>query len=217
MAALALLAARRSAALNDALLVAADDPSPQLRRAAIGLMGDREEPAFVPVLLRAALRDPCDRVRYRAQDGLAKHDPALVVPALDAALAALPLPYAGDRAALQARVCTSASIADYLREANDRALELKKRVRAVRTFRLYRLHNAVPLLLDLAAAAGEEPELRTTAIDALGWYHYSLRRPLMERVLQQLAADDKAPAAVRAEATKTLRRFAAGANDPLLP
>jgi hypothetical protein len=215
--ALAQLAGRRTAALSTALPIAARDPSASVRRAAIGLMGDVGDTALLPHLLRAALRDSCQRVAYRARDALAKYDAGAVAQAFAEALAALPLPPADDTAVVLRRMQTAGFIADYRNEAADRALELKKRIRAIRTFRLYRVHAVVPELLALATADDEEVAVRQAALDSLGWFVYSTQRDTILAAAQKLADDDGNPAAVRAEARKTLRHLQAGANDALLP
>ncbi|MBM4061363.1 MAG: hypothetical protein FJ265_09770 [Planctomycetes bacterium] len=214
--ALALLAGRRGDGLFRALPIAIADPAEMVRRAAACLMGDFDRPEFVAPLLRALLRDPSERVTYRAREALCKYGPEVVALAFGPAVDALPVPLADPAAALRGAQ-TAAFLGDYRTEARDRSLPVEKRVTALRTFRLYRVHAVVPELLALAQAADDEAAVRTAAMEALGWYGYSSQRDGIAAAADALAADPGVPEAVRAEARKTARRLRDGANDPLLP
>ncbi len=215
--ALALLAERRGPGLHEALLVAVQDPAEPVRRAAASLMGDVDHPEFVMPLLRAALRDTAERVVYRARDALAKYDAEAVARALPAALAELPLHPTGDLAVLLRSLQSPGFLDEYRVTATDRTAPTDKRVAAIRTFRLYRQHLIVPYLLTLAGAGDDAADVRTAAIEALGWFGYSSQRSTISAAIAALMDDAAVPERVRAEAKKTLRRLAAGANDPLLP
>jgi len=216
--ALALLAQHRSTAFYRALKLAVVDPSEIVRRRAVGLMGDVGNDEFLAPLLAAVLRDPSERVTFRARGALQKFPREAVARALPAALAALP-PGAtiGDREALLRSVQSSSFLDEYRETATDREKPAAKRVSALRTFRLYRVHTIVPVLIALASAADDEPTVRCAAIEALGWFVYSNRRPMMEAAIAAIAEDAAQPKTVRDEAQKTLNRLRTGANDTLLP
>lgn len=214
--ALALLAAARGPELARALPIAAKDPAEQVRRTAACLMGDCGNPEFVTPLLQAMLRDPSERVVFRAREALCKYDSEVVAAAFAAAVKELPAPPA-DAAALLRSAQTAAHLGDSRTEARDRSLPAKKRIGAVRSFRLYRVHAAVPDLLAIAQANDDDTAVRTTALEALGWYGYSSQRDAILAAADGIAADAAAAEVVRAEAKKTARRLRAGGNDPLLP
>lgn len=214
--ALGQLAARRGEAFLRALPIAARDPAEMVRRVAICLMGDTGEAAFVAPLVHAMLRDPSERVAYRAREALGKYAADDVAKAFAAELAVLPTPLA-DPAATLRTAQTAGFLGEYRTEALDRNLPAKKRVSALRSFRLYRVHAMVPDLLAIARAADDDAAVRVTAIEALGWFVFSSQRESIGAALDTLAADAAAPEGVRAEAKKTSRRLKDGANDPLLP
>jgi hypothetical protein len=214
--ALARLAAARGPELARALPIAAKDPAEQVRRAAACLMGDCGNAEFVPGLLYAMLRDPSERVVFRAREALCKYEAELVAAAFASAVKELPKAPA-DAAALLRSVQTAAHLADSRKEMCDRSLPAKKRIGAVRSFRLYRVHAAVPELVAIAQAGDDDVVVRTTALEALGWYGYSAQRDAIVAAAEAIAADAAAPEAVRAEAKKTARRLRGGVNDPLLP
>ena len=155
------------------------------------------------------LRDPSERVVFKARQALQKYDPSAVDKAMPARLE--------NRAALLRSFQTSGFIGEYRAKAKDRSLPVDKRIGAIRSFRLYRVHAAVTELIALADAADDNPEVRRAALEALGWHVFSTQRRAIAAVAEKIAADEKAPKEVRDEARKTTRRIEAGANDALLP
>ncbi|MEZ5966406.1 MAG: HEAT repeat domain-containing protein [Planctomycetota bacterium] len=213
--ALAGLARHRGPQLPEALLLAACDPCESIRRSAVDLMGDVGDAEFIARLVRAALRDPSERVAFRARESLGKYEPQAVAGAF--ARVAAELPIVGDQALALRGMQTPGFIAEYRTNAKDRALPSAKRMTAIRTFRLYRVHAVVDDLLALAQATDDEPAVRRAALEALGWFVYSARRSDIEAVAARLAGDTSIPPEISREALKTVRRLQAGANDPLLP
>ncbi|MBK8979547.1 MAG: HEAT repeat domain-containing protein [Planctomycetes bacterium] len=216
--ALAELARRRGTAFEEALPLAARDPAEFVRRCAVSLMGDVGRPDHVAVVLSRGLRDPSERVVFDAREAVKKFDPDAVRTALDAVLANVPrAPGGAERDALLRSFTAGSFVAEDLAKAADRSLGTDQRVRAIRTYRLYRAHPAVPGLIALARATDDEPAVRAAALEALGWFVFSIERGRILTACTELAADLAAPEVVRRQATKTAARLRDGANDPLLP
>ncbi len=66
----------------------------------------------------------------------------------------------------------------------------------------------MPQIIRFAEDASQDEELRTAAVEALGWFGLSYQRPLIEEAASRLAAED-ASESVKCEARKTLARLAA--------
>ena len=90
----------------------------------------------------------------------------------------------------------------------DTANPQKRRLSEIKSFRNYHYHRAVPQIIRFAEDASQDEELRTAAVEALGWFGLSYQRPLIEEAAGRLAAED-ASESVKREAQKTLARLAA--------
>jgi hypothetical protein len=215
--ALAALARRRSAEFERSLPFAARDPSELVRRRAVCLMGDVGRAEYIEPVLRAALRDPSERVVFKAREAARKFDPAAVKSSLDEILATMPgAPTGEEREALARSFAPGSFVVGDLEKARDKSLTVEQRVRAVRTYRLYRAHPAVPGLIALARTA-DDPAVRRAALEALGWFVFATEREEIAAACREITADPDSPPPVRDEAAKTVRRLRAGANDPVLP
>jgi hypothetical protein len=96
-------------------------------------------------------------------------------------------------------------------------LKVKKRIATLRTFRLYNYQEVIPVLIKVAKDEKAPPEVRATALEAMGWYVFSARRGEFTSACDELLKKTDAPKIVKAEALKTKNRLAAGANDPVTP
>jgi hypothetical protein len=213
------LAGSRSEAFHQGLRIGLADPFEPVRRQSAALMGDVGLDAFALPLLQAALGDPGRRVAFNASRALDKLRPEAVEAAADEFLARDPLAAADaelrerlDRI-LQPSSVRSGDI-DILENRDE---PLKKRIRAARYFRNLRAHDLAGRLLAVALAPDEEPALRITLMEALGWFTLSHRMPEILEGVQRLADDPNAPAAVRAEARRTRVRLLTGPNEPWTP
>lgn len=215
LAALKRLAAGRVAGFADILLHTARDPSEMVRRQTVRLMGDAGDPGFIEPLLRAWSGDPSRRVVFQAQAALNRFEPAAIVRALDRDLPDLEK---AARDAIRKRFGQrSRHLAADLALVRDRTAETRKRLRAARTFRLYRLDAAVTPLLETAVAEKEDEGVRVATLEALGWFAFSRHRPAILEAVGEIERDRAAPDRVRAEAGKTRRRLLEGPNDPFTP
>jgi len=215
LTALKRLAAGRAEDLTDILLFTVRDPSEMVRRQTVRLMGDVGDPGFIEPLLRAEAGDPSRRVVFQAGSALGRFEPEDIVRILDANLADL-----GEtvRASIRERFGRrSRHLAGDLALLEDRKAEAKKRLRAARTFRLYRLDAAVSPLLAVAVSAEEDASVRVATLEALGWFGLSRHCGRILEAVAKVEGDPAAPDRVRAEARKTRRRLLEGPNDPFTP
>ena len=90
----------------------------------------------------------------------------------------------------------------------DAANPQKRRLSEIKSFRNYHYHRAVPQLIRFAEDPSQDEELRTAAVEALGWFVLSYQRSAIEEAMRRLAAEE-ASEAVKNEARKTLARLAA--------
>ncbi|OQX84572.1 hypothetical protein B6D60_09085 [candidate division KSB1 bacterium 4484_87] len=106
---------------------------------------------------------------------------------------------------------------EYLPKIGDEKLPLRKRISAIRFFRNYRFHAAVPELITLAKSKSIDDNLRKTIIEALGWFVYSYQNKRIIKFCDSVLADKNADGIMQREALKTKNRLLAGANHPLTP
>jgi hypothetical protein len=219
------LARLRSSAFEAALLVAITDPCELNRRKAADLMGDVGRAEYLAPLLKAFVRDPSPRVVFNAREALRFYDVDQLKFAIDPFVAneGVLASLVGTEERLGALVSSAErSFVEDLKSIGDTQLEPKKRIAAIRTFRNYRLHRAVAPLLAVATRHGaraeaEDERVRGAAIEALGWFQYSAARSVIIEKLGAVAVEEGAPASVRDEALKTVKRLVHGANAPLTP
>lgn len=219
--ALAGLARTRSDAFAGALELAVRDSHELVRRKAVELMAERGETEHIALLAHAVLRDPSPRVVFDAREGLRWFDPRLVRADLEDYTQRLGAQaQAPDVRAELSQLMASAETAfadDLALLTAAKATTERALVNAVRTFRLYRLHRAVPLLLALAQTAESPLEARVAAVEALGWHAYNPEWPRLCEALRTLSQAEGTPARLRDECVKTIGRLQAGPNHPLTP
>lgn len=214
LASLRTLARIRPDELARCLLAAVKDPNEMLRRQVVRLMGDQGDPAFIPVLLEAWAFDPSRRVAFQAQTALGRFEGEQIKPAI----LAMKAPADIVETLTKRFGGPNRFVTGDLAIASDGSADPKKRARALRSFRLYRVDAAVPALLTIARSDKNPAEVRKAALEALGWFVQSRRRKDIIAACQKIESDDdKLPPAVRLEAEKTRRRLTTGPNDPFTP
>jgi len=221
LAALRCLATLRSPAFETVLHEAAVDPYEYIRRLTAMWMGEVGRPEYLPALSVMTLSDVSERVKYNSREAMERISPARALEAMRAAIAALP-----------AFPPTEKILADYTRSLTyartkvftelipntlSDTLTVKKRVGAIRNFRVYNYHEAVPTLVSIATKAAEHPQVRAAALEAMGWYSLAVERPVIIDACVKIAADAAAPEAVRQAAVQTKNRLAGGPNEVLTP
>ncbi len=215
------LAAGRSSDFEEILLETIHDPYELIRRFSARLMGDVGREIYLPALVYAIVYDPAKRVQNAAWEALSKIGSEKALPlALQELEKMAASPW---REQLERRFKRVAEKdrqwlhRDLLPTMKNPRLPLKKRVQAVRTFRVYRFGAAIPELERLAENSDAPAELRQAALEALGWYVYHYRRGEIADCCQRILRQPEAPQIVRREARKTLNRLKSGANYPLTP
>ena len=215
LAALKCLAAGRTSWLAEVLEKTVADPCEMIRRQTVRLMGDLGQPDHITLLLRAEALDDSRRVSFQARTALNRYPPKNILKVLADDAADLP---AKAKEILKKRFSNrSRFLGSDLARLADRKATTKKRIQSIRTFRLYRLQEAVAGLTDLARDEKDEAAVRVVALEALGWYVFSARRPEILEAVKAVETSMDAPEAVRLEARKTRLRLEAGPNDPFTP
>jgi len=218
--ALRAVARARSEELNNLIKDSIDDPFELIRRKSALLMGEVGLDEYAKPLIKALVMDPSRRVSFNAKSALNKLDPKVVKKELDSFFNDHKdvLPGAKEfREQIERLASQSSWLPDDIKRLEDRKAELKKRLQSARTFRNYRIHCCIPILLSVIESPEEPAELRITIIEALGWFGYSHKIDMILAACKKIAKDSESPAEVRAEAEKTINRLICGPNEPLTP
>lgn len=116
---------------------------------------------------------------------------------------------AGFSANSSLRVINGKAFAGSIARITDKNLPDNRRIDAMRGFRNNRVPAAVPPLVEVVTSPEESEEIRQNAAEVLGWYDQSVRK---EEIIHSLGTwleehGSEIPAAVAAEAKKTLKRL----------
>ena len=197
------------------LQLAIQDPQEMIRRQTARIMGEIADPAFLAALLKIVVNDPSPRVEFQAKGAIHRYEPAVV----KAALEQVELGLSPDQKKQFAEQILRRSefLEKDLMRAQDPEQEARKRIQSIRTFRLYRVARAVPVLLKIACEPKTPEVVRIAAWESLGWYGLSPLRGHVVRAARAAEADATTPQAIRDEAQKTRRRLEAGLNDAFTP
>jgi len=215
LAALKCLAAGRTEWLGEVLEKTVTDPCEMIRRQSVRLIGDLGRPDHIALLLRAEALDESRRVSFQARTALNRYPPASILKVLADGTPDIPT---SAKEILRKRFGNpSRFLGGDLTRLGDRTAGTKKRIQSIRTFRLYRLQEAVTGLTNVARDEKDEADVRVVALEALGWYVFSDKRPEILEAVKAVETSKDAPEAVRLEARKTRRRLEAGPNDPFTP
>ena len=213
------LARTRSSKFEELLLRSINDPFEFIRRKSAVLMGDVGREKFVTPLMIAALSDPSERVVFSAKTALSKI--AVGENEVGKYIGELANRFSADAIIKLLKTTSIARAKDvreeYLPKIGDEKLPLRKRISAIRFFRNYRFHAAVPELITLAKSKSIDDNLRKTIIEALGWFVYSYQNKRIIKFCDSVLADKNADGIMQREALKTKNRLLAGANHPLTP
>ncbi|MBN2364698.1 MAG: HEAT repeat domain-containing protein, partial [Calditrichaeota bacterium] len=219
--ALKCLASLRTSSFEEILKGAIADPYELIRRFSVKWMGDLGRYDYLPYLVDNLFKDPAKRVNSNSWDAITKIGS-------DSARALALQMYSGQfslsrRDDLMERLRSKVSsdsnwlYQDLMGKIMDDTLSGKKRYSAIRTFRYYRFREAVPFLLNYVQDDSQPEFLRETAIEALGWYTFSLHRNRIKEVCESIIKNKKNSAQLVNEARKTVKRIEAGANAPVTP
>ncbi|MGN6420611.1 MAG: HEAT repeat domain-containing protein [Pseudobacter sp.] len=87
----------------------------------------------------------------------------------------------------------------------DTSKPLKERIAEITIFRNYNYHTEVPNLISLALNANEDLGLRTTVVEALGWFFHSYQKEKIVVMCNELMAGNSTPESLKLQAQKTKR------------
>ncbi len=212
MECLKLLSAKHAPEFVELLPVALKDDYELVRRMAANYMGRCGDDALIAADVEAVVNAYIsNRVTYHTTDALTLFDPDKTAAEISRRFAAQPEAAFGEsnEAAYLDRVERGEkSLQRDIEYIFDTANPQKRRLSEIKSFRNYHYHRAVPQIIRFAEDASQDEELRTAAVEALGWFGLSYQRPLIEEAAGRLAAED-ASESVKREAQKTLARLAA--------
>ncbi len=100
---------------------------------------------------------------------------------------------------------------ELLKALQNPELSEKEKISEIKSLRLYRHHRVVPAVIDLAKDNKNSDNVRTNALEALGWFTLSYQREAIVEGCESIIASD-APAAVKKEALKTKNRIHAASH-----
>jgi len=212
MECLRLLSTKHAPEFTELLPAALKDDYELVRRMAACYIGRCGDDTLIAADVEAVVdASISNRVSYHAADALVLFDPDKTSAEIARRFAAQPEAAFGENnaAAYTDRVTRSEkSLQKDLAYILDADNPQKRRLSEIRLFRNYHYHRAVPQIVRLAEDASQDEEIRTAAVEALGWFGLSYRRPLIEEAVRRIAGSD-APAGLKHEAEKTLARLAA--------
>ena len=212
MECLKLLSTKHAPEFTELLPAALEDDYELVRRMAANYIGRSGDDSLIAADVEALVNAYIsNRVTYHTSDALALLDPDKTKAEIARRFAAQPEAAFGgsNEAAYIDRVERSEkSLQRDMEYIFDAANPQKRRLSEIKSFRNYHYHRAVPQLIRFAEDPSQDEELRTAAVEALGWFVLSYQRPAIEEAMHRLAAEE-ASAAVKNEARKTLARLAA--------
>ncbi|MCX8010985.1 MAG: HEAT repeat domain-containing protein, partial [Ignavibacteria bacterium] len=219
MTVLKCLAELRSQTFEKILLKSINDPNEYIRRISIQWMGELARDEYLEPIVKATLLDESDRIPFKGKSVL---------------------PLMGIKKSLESSIEIIDKIVglenkDKLKEDFSRSLKrseqwlhdellptiksdtvkLRKRISDARTFRNYTFEDAVEELIALAKDTKIDGTLRSTIIEALGWYYFSPKRFEIIKACDEIILSDIKN--VSDEALRTRNRLIEGANNPITP
>lgn len=215
------LAAIRSAEFEEILFQSVSDPYELIRRFSVQWMGVIGREDYLPALVDAIIFDPSERVAYLAKVAIEKIAPDKAIAFFENAIKKLPESTANsellDRMSNSFECSTIRLREEIIPALRTDTLNLETRISAVRILRNYQYQEALPFLIEAVLYEEENPKLRITGLEALGWYAFSYNREKIITACDTLLKRPETPADVKYEALKTKKRIIAGYTDPVNP
>ncbi|MCK4812732.1 MAG: HEAT repeat domain-containing protein, partial [Candidatus Marinimicrobia bacterium] len=210
------LAQLRTPAFRELLKISITDPSELIRRITANWMGKIGSIEYFPYLIDRMYHDISKRVSYSAKTELdllfSDPDLDLIYDAftitLDDTVKIKQLDYRQKRA-------KKWLYDEIIPTLLDTSLTVKKRMSKARSFRNYNFAAGIPTLLNVALDESDDPVVRTTCVEALGWFTMN---PSYKMIIEQLKPLTESPVAeVKAEAIKSIKRLEHGPNLVITP
>jgi hypothetical protein len=220
MHAIKCLASLQTPAFHEILKESISDPYELIRRISavwMGLVGKKE---YIPFLAKQLLTDESERVSFNVKSSLTFIDPEESYNECIKYLNSLPVTPSTEKAKnnVKAQILRSKeSLKELLDNVNSDTLALKNKIQEMRTFRNYTYLQAIPDIIKIAVNENEKTELRTVAIEALGWFNFAYNKNLINEACEKIISTGKAPKEVLNEAKRTINRIKDGSNNPITP
>ncbi|MFH0991900.1 MAG: HEAT repeat domain-containing protein [bacterium] len=215
------MAELRGEAFEQLLFESVNDPYEYIRRLSVMWMGEIGRKDYLPVIAKTILTDPSERVSFNGKDAMELISPkealATTYPVVDA------LPASASKEKLKSDFERSfKSRIEWLHKEllpmilSD-TVRLKKKISTLRTFRRYNFKEAVPTLIAVARETQNEPVVRVTALEALGWFTFAVDRGLILTACDEILKQPALKEQIKNEAIKTRNRLLTGANNVITP
>src|SRR5690606_554866 len=191
---------------QDVLHAAKGDSYEYIRRRAIYDLTDFGSDDFTKDLIEFYINDPhSERIAYRARWALQFINPDLAKQHVDALIRNNPA--VAGREALASKLDKDL---DYYKKKSDDLLKAiqnpelseKEKLSELTSLRLYRHHSVVPAVIEVAKDNKNSDVVRTTALEALGWFTLSYQRDAIVEGCEAILSS-QAPETVKKEALKT--------------
>lgn len=210
MQALSLLALISNDDARDVLKAAVHDPYEYVRRSAAYMIKDIGSDDLIPALVELAITDRhSKRVFAKARDGLNFMNIDNTIKHIRKELAASP--HLNENAVyddlLRSQEYTQRKVNRDRATLIDTNKEEKERMFEVTTLRTYRYHHLIDDLVVIALNKNESTEIRTAALEAMGWYDMSYQRPLIIKTANTLLSDSSADKQIREQALRVKNRL----------
>jgi hypothetical protein len=209
MEALKCLSLINNADLKAVLLAACNDPYEFVRRQAAYLLCDiGSEDMIVPAVELYINDNHSKRVAGKAKDALDFMDSKKVKELLPSVYAKHTHVHNAKEELeylVKQQDYTAFKIDRDMKIVMDKTKPVKERLGEITIFRNYNYHTEVPKLISLVLDASEDLAVRTTVIEALGWFFHSYQKEKILAACDQLISDKAAPETLRQQAEKTRR------------
>ncbi len=208
MEALTLLRRCKDANFIEALNLGISDSYELIQRMSAVYMSETGEPAHVPYLIQALLRNNLSkRVSYNLRDAAGMFSKDLLLPEFEKQSTELP-----SHAFLEERVATlkntieSNSARKMVDELLDPAVAEKEKFFNLKAFRNQTVHPFAGELMGFIDTTSSI-NLKLTGIEMLGWFNHSFRREEIRDFCVRELAEEGQPAEIRKELLKTINRI----------
>lgn len=219
--ALKYLAALQTESFENLLFETANDPGEFIRRMTVIWMGEIGKEDYFPVLADLSINDPSERVRFNAKNALEQIGPQKALPFCLEEIDRLPDGQYKDMMEKRMRRSLRHSQnwleKDLLGKVASDTAKLKARLSAVRTFRNYHFHEAVPELIKIALDKQSEETLRISIFEALGWFAMSKHRDRIAQACRTVIRDSDSSDEIKKAAKITEKRLLQGLNNTVTP
>ena len=209
MEALKCLAQINNADFKAVLFASCNDPYEFVRRQAAYLLSDiGSEEMIIPTVELYINDGHSKRVAGKAKDALDFMDTKKVKELLPSIYAKHTHLHNGKEELaylLKQQDYTAFKIDRDMKVVMDKSKPVKERLAEITIFRNYNYHTEVPKLISLAVDPAEDLGVRTTVVEALGWFFHSWQKEKIVSMCDQLIAGTETPESLKLQAVKTRR------------